>query len=200
MPIYHHCWMHDLIWSVHQKPNQRCVTWAKCPPTFSSEGPHLCCPWHNWRKDHQPWKDHLRKSAQSNVETSTPEGMDSGCKWASYLLCDLIYVPFLSGAWCFQFSENIWMGYFSGTFWFWPPQILDDAGYELLEEWSRRWMFLLLPARKNLGWWAGGAFSMGCGASERVPTADQWSLEPLTWLEGISVWWWPQTFKMAPKR
>lgn len=33
--------MRDLIWSVHQKPNQRCVTWAKCPPTFSSKGPHL---------------------------------------------------------------------------------------------------------------------------------------------------------------
>ena len=92
MLMYYHCWMHDLIWSVHQKPNQRCVTWAKCRPTFSSEGPQLCCPWfwHIWRKDHQTWKDHLRKSAQSNVETSAPKGMDSGCRWASYLLCDLI--------------------------------------------------------------------------------------------------------------
>lgn len=59
-------------------------------------------------------KDCVRKSAQSSVETSAPEGLGSQPRWATRFPHTLEQVSFLSGPLCPRLSENIWMNYFLG--------------------------------------------------------------------------------------
>lgn len=96
-----------MIWNINWKSQLEAdwnpMTWAKCvplltPSLFQLASPLLpfCFDVTEGKTIEYGGKTCLAKSAQSDLETS-PEGLGSGRRWATHLLCDLEQVVFLSG-------------------------------------------------------------------------------------------------------